>query len=274
MTGPQVGNAMLSEQGMTVVGVNENGLTRKHIIEGMKDALIRMQLSYVDIVYAHRPDPLTSIEEIVVSFNILINKGYAFHWGTSMWKPNEIIEAYWICKIKGLIAPCVEQPRYSMFDREIVEYRYLDLYKSPYNIGTTIWNALDGGVLSGKYNKKIPKDGRLGGNNRLGAFVGHSKYVTKEKIEKVDKLIDIANELGITVAQLAIAWLIKNNNVTVCILGATKIYQLQDSIGAIKAANLITNKHIQQIEEILGNKPQPKHLDIVWRKEKKIISRL
>ena len=271
--GPQAGNLKLGPD-RSRVGVNEMGLTRKHLYEGMKDALERMQLEYVDVVYAHRPDPLTSIEEIVKSFNLLIDKGYAFHWGTSMWKPSQIIEAHWIAKMNGLIGPCVEQPKYSMFDREIVEYTYLDLFKSPYNIGTTIWNVLDRGILSGKYNKGIPKDGRLSGNNRLGAFVGHSKHVTKEKIMKVEKLMEISDELGVSVAQLAIGWLIKNDNVTSCILGATKVYQLEDSMGAIKAANLITKEYVQRIEKILANKPQPKEIDFVLRRNKKIISRL
>ena len=174
----------------------------------------------------------------------------------------------------GLEPPIVEQPKYSMFDREIVENDYLDLFKSPYNIGTTIWNVLDAGVLSGKYNKSIPKDARLSGNNPLGAFRGHLKHVTEDKLNKVEKLMVIADELGINVAQLAIGWLIKNNNVTVCILGATKIYQLEDSMGGIKAANLLTKDYIKRIENVLQNKPQPSELDMQFRVSKQIISRL
>ena len=293
--GPQKGSKPTpSRQGF---GVNEYGLTRKHLFEGMKDSLERMQLDYVDIVYAHRPDYLTSVEEIVRSFNFLIEKGYAFHWGTSMWKPTQIVEAYvcvfdlqifliltkkrhvymdrhWIAKMYGLVGPVVEQPKYSMFDRKIMEYDYLDLFKDPYYLATTIWNVLDRGMLTGKYNKEIPKNGRLSGNNALGAFVGHQKHITKEKLEKVEKLMVIADELGVTVSQLAIAWLIKNSNVTVCMLGATKVHQLQDSMGAIKAANLINKQHIKRIEEVLQNKPKSQDLDMVFRINEKIISSL
>ena len=175
-------------------GKNEMGLTRKHIIEGINDSLKRMKLDYVDLVYAHRPDPLTSIEEVVRSFNLIIQSGKAYYWGTSMWKKSQIIEAYYIAKINNLIPPVVEQPIYSMFDRSVVEYEYLDIFKSPYNIGTTIWNVLDRGILTGKYNKSIPKDGRLNEGNKLGAFVGNLKHVTKEKLDKVDQLIQIAQE--------------------------------------------------------------------------------
>ena len=240
----------------------------------MRDALKRQQLEYVDIVYAHRPDPLTSIEEIVRSFNDIIDRGYAFHWGTSMWKPTQIVEAYYIAKLLNLRPPVIEQPIYSMFDRQVVEKSYLDLFKAPYKLGTTIWNVLDRGILSGKYNKEIPKDGRLSGNNRLGAFVGHSKHVTKEKVDKVEKLIGIANELNISVVELAIGWAIKNRNVTVAILGGTKTYQLEQAMGSIAAANKLSEYYINRIESVLKNKPAPDAFDIVWRTNPQIISKL
>ena len=183
---------------------------------------------------------------------------------------------HWYAKMQGLIGPCIEQPKYSMFDRSVMEYRYLDLFKKPYYLGTTIWNVLDSGVLSGKYNKSndIPKDGRLSGNNKIGAFLGNLDYVTKTKVEKVDKLMVIAKKLNISMAQLAIGWLIKNKNVTCCLLGATKAYQLEDSMGAIKAANLLTKDIIDQIEKILDNKPQAQEIDREMRNVKQIISRL
>ena len=117
------------------IGINEMGLTRKHLFEGIQDSLKRMQLDYVDIVYAHRPDPLTSIEQIVRSFNDIIQKGYAFHWGTSMWKPTQIVEAFWIAKMLNMQPPVIEQPIYNMFDRGVLEQDYLDIFKRPYNIG-------------------------------------------------------------------------------------------------------------------------------------------
>eukprot|EP00484_Ammonia_sp_Unknown_P030251 CAMPEP_0197031610 /NCGR_PEP_ID=MMETSP1384-20130603/10575_1 /TAXON_ID=29189 /ORGANISM="Ammonia sp." /LENGTH=365 /DNA_ID=CAMNT_0042461167 /DNA_START=24 /DNA_END=1121 /DNA_ORIENTATION=- len=272
--GPQAGNLALSPD-RSKVGVNELGLTRKHLMEGIRDSLQRMQLEYVDIVYAHRPDSVTSTEEIVRSFHNIIERGLAFHWGCSMWTPTQIVEAHWIAKLYNLHPPVVEQPIYSMFNRDVVEREYLPVFRAPYNMGTTIWNVLDRGILSGKYNKEIPKDGRLSGNNPLGSFVGHSNYVTKDKLDRVQQLMQIANELNISVAELAIAWVIKNRNVTVCLLGATKTYQLEQAMGAIAAANKLNATYIARIEEILNNKPAPGMLDIVWRgPEKEIISKL
>ena len=141
-------------------------------------------------------------------------------------------------------------------------------------IQTTIWSALDRGVLSGKYNKTIPKDGRLSGNNAIGAFVGHMKHVTKEKVDKVEKLMEIAKELDVSVAELAIAWTLKNSNVTVCILGGTKVYQLEQAMGSIAAANKMDKAVMDRIEKVLGTKPEPRILDRVWRESKQIISRL
>jgi len=256
-------------------GVNEMGLTRKHLFEGMRASLQRMQLDYVDIVYAHRPDALTSVEQIVRSFHDIIEKGYAFHWGTSMWKPVQIVEAYYIAKMNNLHAPVIEQPCYSMFTRDVVENEYLDVFKAPYNVGCTIWNVLDRGILSGKYNRGLPRDARLSGKNRLGAFVGHSKYVTRDKIEKVERLMPIANELNVSMVELAIGWCLKNPNVTVCILGASKMHQLEQAMGSIQTANKLDNYQMERIEKILNNKPKRKELDRPWRvHQKKIISRL
>jgi len=272
--GAQAGDISFGPEGRAFVGVNESGLTRKHLMEAIDDSLERLQLKYVDLVYAHRPDPLTSIEEIVRSFNMIINSGKAFYWGTSMWKKSQIIEAYWIAKINNLIPPVMEQPIYSMFDRNVVEYEYLDIFKNPYNYGTTIWNVLDRGLLTGKYNKNIPKNARLSEGNKIGAYVGNLDYITKDKLKKVEQLMVIAKELNISMAQLAVGWLIKNSNVTSCILGATKVSQLDDTCMSITAANKLTSKYIDKIEKILNNKPQGRELDAVLRTENKIISRL
>ena len=254
--------------------MNEIGLTRKHLFEGIRDSLKRMQLEYVDVVYAHRPDALTSVENIVRSFSDILDKGYAFHWGTSMWKPEHIVEAYYIAKLYNLHPPVIEQPKYSMFDRQIMEYDYLGIFKKPFSVGTTIWNVLDRGILSGKYNKMIPKDGRLSGNNRLGSYVGHQKYITPEKIEKTEQLMEIAKELNISVVELAIGWVIKNRNVTVCVLGGTKTYQLEQAMGSIAAANKLNKYYLDRIEKILDNKPKGGILDMVFRSNKEIISKL
>ena len=140
-------------------GPNERGLSRKHIIEGMDGSLKRMGLEYVDLVFAHRPDIHTPIEETVRAFDHLINQGKAFYWGTSEWSAQQIMEAYGIARREHLIPPLMEQPQYNMFHRERVEVEYQRLY-TEIGLGTTIWSPLASGLLTGKYNDGIPEDSR------------------------------------------------------------------------------------------------------------------
>lgn len=200
-------------------GVNDIGLSRKHLMEGIKESLDRLQLDYVDIIYAHRCDFVTPIEEIVRGFTDIIRSGKACYWGTSMWQPYKLVEAYWVAKINKLIPPVVEQPVYNMFSRQIVEIEYAPLYKAPYNFGTTIWSPLDSGILTGKYVKEVPEDARLGGKSWLGKWWGNQNYINQQKNEKVAKLMEIAKELDISMVSLAIGWTIKNKNVSVTMLG-------------------------------------------------------
>eukprot|EP01084_Bolivina_argentea_P287310 492989_1 len=149
---------------------NELGLSRKHLIEGINESLERLQLDYVDIIYAHTVDALTPTEEIVMGFTDIIRNGKAFYWGTSGWPAQKITEAYWIAKINNWIPPVVEQPPYNMFNRTQVEKDLLPMFYAPYKIGTTIWGPLDAGILTGKYVKEVPKDSRLGDGNSLGKW--------------------------------------------------------------------------------------------------------
>ena len=134
--------------------INNHGLSRKHIIEGVRASLGRLQLEYVDIVYAHRPDRLTPMEETVRAFNHVIEKGWAFYWGTSQWSADEISEACGIAKSLGLIAPIVEQPLYNMLDRKKVEGEFQRLY-SRCGLGLTVFSPMKQGLLSGKYNDAV-----------------------------------------------------------------------------------------------------------------------
>ena len=136
-------------------GQNELGLSRKHLMEGINNSLKRMQLEYVDVIYAHRFDPITPMKEIVQGFTDIIKSGKALYWGTSQWPANKIIEAYWIAKVYNLIAPVVEQPKYSMLERKYLEYEYKVVFDNQYNIATTIWGALDSGILTGMYIASI-----------------------------------------------------------------------------------------------------------------------
>jgi len=232
------------------MGENELGLSRKHIQEGMDGALKRTGLKYFDIVYAHRYDVLTPMLEIVQAFTSLIRDNKVFYWGTSMWPPHRIIEAHWIAKVHGLIAPIVEQNKYSMLERNYLEKMYLPVFDARYQYATTIWGVLDSGILTGKHLKGVVK------GSRLDQYKAHYGAIPNEKHEKVRKLMELAeNELGCSLADLAIAWAMKNDNVTVVILGASKVEQLS-TFGACKIVKQLDDKMMERIEKILDNKPK------------------
>ncbi|CAO3582187.1 unnamed protein product [Absidia cylindrospora] len=241
-------------------GPNDRGLSRKHIIEGLSSSLKRLQLDYVDIVYGQRPDPDTPMEEIVRAFSWCIDKGMALYWGTSEWPPHLVIEAIKIAQQLNLVAPVVEQPQYNMFHRERVEKEYLYLLEN-YKIGITGWSPLASGVLTGKYNDgKIPSDARLAIQdhpviNRLRA--GFFSVEGHRKMEKVKQLVVVADRLGITPSQLAIAWCLKNASVSSVITGASRPSQVEDNVKAIKCLHLLSNDIMHDLEKILGNKPDP-----------------
>jgi voltage-dependent potassium channel beta subunit len=235
-------------------GPNNNGLSRKHIIEGMDASLKRMGLEYVDLVYAHRPDIHTPIEETVRAFNHLINQGKAIYWGTSEWSAQQIMEAHAIARREHLITPLMEQPQYNMFHRDRVEVEYQRLY-TEIGLGTTIWSPLAGGLLTGKYNKGIPDDSRA---NLPGYEWLKKRYTSekaKENITKVIKLEGIAEDLGCSTAQLAIAWCLLNPNVSTVITGASRAEQIKDNMKSIEVVENLTADVVSKIEEILDNKP-------------------
>lgn len=235
-------------------GPNHEGLSRKHIIEGMNASLQRMGLDYVDLVFAHRPDMHTPIEETVRAFNHLINQGKAFYWGTSEWSAQQIMEAYAVARQEHLIPPLMEQPQYNMFHRDRVEAEYHRLY-TEIGLGTTIWSPLASGLLSGKYNNGIPEDSRA----NLPGYEWIKKSFTnqegKVQIEKVVKLAGVAENLGCTTAQLAIAWCLLNPNVSTVITGASKPEQVIDNMKAADFVENLTPDVVEIIEGILDNKP-------------------
>lgn len=236
-------------------GPNDRGLSRKHILEGMDASLKRMGLEYVDLVFAHRPDIHTPIEETVRAFNQVINQGKAFYWGTSEWSAQQIMEAYSIARQEHLIPPLMEQPQYNMFHRERVEVEYHRLY-SEIGLGTTIWSPLASGLLTGKYNEGIPEDSRA---NLSGYEWLRSRFTdeqAQEQIKKVVKLGKVAKELGCTTAQLALAWCTLNPNVSTVITGASKPYQVEENMKALEVVEQLTPDVVEKIEEILDNKPE------------------
>jgi voltage-dependent potassium channel beta subunit len=240
-------------------GPNDRGLSRKHIIEGLNASLKRLQMDYVDIVYAHRPDPDTPMEEIVRAFNHVIDQGKAFYWGTSEWSAEQISEAHGIAQRLGLVGPVVEQPQYNMFWRERVEKEYAPLY-AKYGLGTTVWSPLASGVLTGKYNQGVPEGSRLSiqNNNIIKRMrEGLDTPEGREKLAKVELLSEIASRLGCTCAQLALAWCAKNPNVSSVITGASRPEQVIENVNALKVIPLLTPEIMQEIDKILGNRPTP-----------------
>src|SRR5688572_8675748 len=171
-------------------GPNDTGLSHKHVIEGVNNALRRLQLDYVDLVFCHRPDRNTPIEETVRAMDIVIKQGKAFYWGTSEWSAAEIMRADGIARQYGLTPPSMEQPQYNMFTRDRFEREYAPLYRD-LGYGTTIFSPLASGLLTGKYNNGIPEDSRAA----LQGYEWLQRGITPERIEKVKKLKVVADEL-------------------------------------------------------------------------------
>ncbi len=238
-------------------GVNERGLSRKHINEGVNASLRRLQVDYVDLLFCHRPDPFTPTETIVRGMTDVVRSGLATAWGTSEWSSQQITEAYWIANNQGLEPPQFEQPQYNMLKRDRVETEYHPLYKQPYNIGTTIWSPLASGILTGKYNDEIPEGSRLTQSGYEFLINNLERHKKMGSIEKIKKLADYASSnLGCSLTKLALAWCIKNKNVSTVILGITNPDQLKENLNCLSVAENLTSEHMEEIDEILDNKPE------------------
>ncbi len=233
-------------------GVNDRGLSRKHIIEGTQAALERLQSPYVDLIFCHRPDPYTPIEETVRAMNFVIDKGWAFYWGTSEWSAEQIRQAYEIARREHLIAPVMEQPQYNMLHREKMEKEFLPLFRD-FKLGTTIWSPLASGILSGKYNDGIPEGSRLSLKEYQWLL---ERYQAMNWKDRSKKLAALAKKLNITQSRLAIAWTLKNPNVSTVITGASRKEQLSENLKALNDVKLLTDDIMQEIEDILQNKPE------------------
>ncbi len=234
-------------------GPNDQGLSRKHVIEGTMAALDRLQTDYVDLVYCHRPDVETPVEETVRAMSYLVNQGFAHYWGTSEWSAQQIRHAYEVARREHLVPPTMEQPQYNMFHRERVEREYSFLYDDM-GLGTTIWSPLASGFLTGKYNDGIPEDSRLA----TEGYEWLQDHVLLEKrIEKVKKLADVADALGCTTAQLALGWCLQNPNVSTVITGASKPHQVEENMQALDVARALDDDTMDRIESILDNEPSP-----------------
>ena len=229
---------------------NEEGLSRKHVVEACHEALGRLQVDTLDLYYCHRPDPSVPVEETVRAMHDLITQGKVLYWGTSEWSAAQIESAHAVCDRLGLHHPIVEQPQYNIFHRARVEKEYSSLYRSP-GLGTTIWSPLASGLLTGKYNMGVPKGARLDipGMEWLREEILQKPGVEK-RLSAVPKLAEIAKELGISLPCLGIAWCLKNPNVSTVILGASRVEQLAENLGALDVAEKLTPQVMKAIDAI------------------------
>jgi voltage-dependent potassium channel beta subunit len=227
---------------------NQTGLSRKHVIEACHAALKRLQVDYLDLYFCHRPDSNTPIEETVRAMSDLVHQGKILYWGTSEWAAEEIEQAYQIAERYFLVPPTMEQPQYNLFHRHRVEIEYKHLYHK--GLGTTIWSPLASGLLTGKYNEgnitdtraELPKMDWL-----KDLLVGAG---AQAKIPIVKKLDDMAKSLETTLPILAIAWCLKNPNVSTVILGASKVWQLEENLKALPLLGKLNNFVMKEIERI------------------------
>ena len=235
-------------------GPNDTGLSRKHVVEGTHAALKRLQTDYVDLIFCHRPDVHTPIEETVRAMNYLIDQGMAFYWGTSEWTAEQIRQAYEVARREHLIPPTMEQPQYNMLHREKVEREYLPLYRD-FELGLTTWSPLASGFLTGKYDDGIPEDSRAAMSEYEWLAKRREREEWQERLEKVRKLKPIADDLGVTRAQLALAWCLLNDHVSTVITGASKPSQVVQNMAALDVAAKLTDDVLDQIEDVLDNDP-------------------
>jgi voltage-dependent potassium channel beta subunit len=236
-------------------GPNDRGLSYKHIVEGARAALKRLQLEYVDLIFCHRPDPETPIEETVRAMSYLVNQGHAIYWGTSEWSAEEIRTACELAYRHHLVPPSMEQPQYNMFHRERVEVEYAPLYRDC-GLGTTIWSPLASGMLSGKYLNGVPEGSRLALPNYSWLRKHLESATGQVQIEKVRLLLPVAQELGCTLAQLALAWCLTNEHVSTVITGASKPEQVTENMAALGVLEQLDSIMLERIEGILANRPE------------------
>lgn len=230
------------------------GLSAKHVRDACDAALKRLKVDYLDLFYCHRPDIDTPIEETVRAMHNLIQQGKVMYWGTSEWSAQQITEAHAVARAHHLTPPTMEQPQYNLLHRDRVEAEYRPLYEN-YGMGTTIWSPLASGMLTGKYNEGIPDDSRL-------ALPGYewlrdlwTSEDGKQKLEKIRSLTALAEETGMSVTHLSLAWCLKNPNVSTVILGASRLSQLEDNLKAMDAVEKLTPEVMERIETIVDNKP-------------------
>lgn len=236
----------------TLPGPNGRGLSRKHITESIHASLRRLGTDYLDLYFCHRYDPDTPVEEVVTTMNTLIQQGKILYWGTSEWEPHQVMEAIGIARAHHLIGPSMEQPQYNMFHRKRLENFLAPMCRDE-GLGLTTWSPLYFGLLSGKYNDGIPQGSRAS----LEDMAWIRARITPERVAIVRQLTALAGELGVTTAQLAIAWVLRRKEVSSVITGATRLEQLDENLAAASVEEeKLTDAVQERIEQIIGNFPE------------------
>lgn len=230
----------------------QRGLARKHVMEACHAALRRLQVDYLDLYFCHRPDPETPIEEVVRTMNTLIEQGKILYWGTSEWSAAEIAIAHAHAERLGLEGPTMEQPQYNLFHRRRMEEEYAPIF-GEYGLGTTIWSPLASGILSGKYGDGIPEDSRFNvkGYEWLREMIESDRG--RARIQAASEVASIARGIGATPAQLALAWCLAKPNVSTVILGASRVEQLDENLGALEVYERMDDAVVERIEELTAH---------------------
>lgn len=229
----------------------KNNLNRKYLLAAVDGSLRRLQLDYVDLVFCHRPDPETPIEETVWAMHDIIARGKALYWGTSEWSAAEIMEAWQVAERHHLHKPVMEQPQYNLLHRDRVEQEYARLFPD-LGLGLTTWSPLASGLLTGKYNAGIPADSRA---NVAGYEWLRSRVTDPARLEVVKRLAPIAADLGVSMAQMALVWCLKNPNVSTVITGASRVEQVKENMKALEVVDKLTPEVMQRIDKALGKQP-------------------
>jgi voltage-dependent potassium channel beta subunit len=235
----------------TMPGPNGRGLSRKHIMESVHASLKRLGTEYLDLYFCHRFDPDTPLDEVVRAMTDLVQQGKVFYWGTSEWRAWQISSAFGVASTHHLVRPTMEQPQYNMFHRDRLESELAPLCQD-LGMGLTTFSPLYSGILSGKYNDGIPEGARAS----LTDYGWMRDRITPESIATVRQLGEVAQDLGLTTAQLAIAWILRRKEVSSVITGATNIDQLQENLAAAEAVNKLSDPVLERIEQILDNQPE------------------
>ena len=226
----------------------QRGLSRKHVFDACHQALDRLRVDYLDMYFCHRADPDTPVLETVWAMDTLVRQGKVLYWGTSEWPAERIEEAHRVARENHLVPPSMEQPEYNLLHRERVEKEYASLYEK-HGMGTTIWSPLASGLLTGKYNDGIPDDSRLGQPDN--AWLRKALLENDgARLKTVRALAPVAEELGIPLARLSLAWCLKNPHVSTVILGASRKEQLSENLLALDALPLLTDDVMSRIAKI------------------------